>query len=696
MSLESIGKGEEMTGGSFSGVKVGDWVMNGKVQGQREEKVGPAGVAGRDWPAKRVGVERRRVAEEAARRAEFPVQRAGPQRAEPEISQAFLPPPDAPVDLLASPSPARAAADAPRQGRAPSPPLEAFSTPVKLFSKESPAPLFLASPGTPAQLRRERERERQSKAAAAAERAPLAAPPRSEVVFDPFGFLGDAPAAPTPAERTMSAPMLVVTPAAAAPLQFELPVPGGPGLRVEVPPAQVVRSPSMGGDSTSLPRSPSAPRSPLPPVPPPKKAPTPQPQTPPSQDQRKSLPTPPPKRDKSPSLVDIFSAAQPQPQPSQPSSDVLDLFSAFAIPATPGSTAAAAAEVRAAPVQEKPAEFDFFAAMTAAAPPAPPVVEVPAPVQEKPAEVDFFAAAAPPAPPVVEVPAPVQEKPAEVDFFAAMPAVAPAPPVVEEVPVPVVVAAPPVSPPTTTHAKNPFDDIPSPLPAHPTSIEVVESISMVSTGTEVSKHAITGEIKVSGASTVQFRLVHRGRVDKIVANPAVVTTSGEGEAAVYTCVAQAEPAVAIRYRVEPSFRPIPIKVVPAWGVVDGVSTLAVSYLVHPSLTSPLEGLSFLLTFPSPSTITRVQLKPQGMWAGAQGRLLWKVTDAEAKAGGPQKLLARIETSAPPVAPVPVFVKFKCDNALLSSLELTDLQSPGPTTVTTSFVSGVFQADQQAT
>lgn len=467
----------------------------------------------------------------------------------------------------------------------------------------------------------------------------------------------------------MSAPMLVVTPAAAAPLQFELPVPGGPGLRVEVPPAQVVRSPSTGGDSTSLPRSPSASRSPLPPVPPPKKAPTPQPQTPPSQDQRKSLPTPPPKRDKSPSLVDIFSAAQPQPQPPQPSSDVLDLFSAFAIPATPGSTAAAAAEVRAAPVQEKPAEFDFFAAMTAAAPPAPPVVEVPAPVQEKPAEVDFF---------------------------AAMPAVTPAPPVVEEVPVPVVVAAPPVSPPTT-HAKNPFDDIPSPLPAHPTSIEVVESISMVSTGTEVSKHAITGEIKVSGASTtVQFRLVHRGRVDKIVANPAVVTTSGEGEAAVYTCVAQAEPAVAIRYRVEPSFRPIPIKVVPAWGVVDGVSTLAVSYLVHPSLTSPLEGLSFLLTFPSPSTITRVQLKPQGMWAGAQGRLLWKVTDAEAKAGGPQKLLARIETSAPPVAPVPVFVKFKCDNALLSSLELTDLQSPGPTTVTTSFVSGVFQADQQAT
>jgi hypothetical protein len=206
---------------------------------------------------------------------------------------------------------------------------------------------------------------------------------------------------------------------------------------------------------------------------------------------------------------------------------------------------------------------------------------------------------------------------------------------------------------------------------------------------------------ITDSSTVTLRLTcPPGRLGKVVHNDQVATLVDAADAeadgdnhAVAAAQAEAENhwirvplarllpsgAVALRYRTAPTFRPIPLKVVPSWAVAPQVTNLAVSYCAHPLLAAPLSDCSFVVPVrtvtepaadaaPADPPIGRMQLKPPGLWSAAQGKLLWKVASIAA-ADGPAKLLAKFETHGGAGEPSPVTVRFRCDGVNLSGARI---------------------------
>lgn len=241
---------------------------------------------------------------------------------------------------------------------------------------------------------------------------------------------------------------------------------------------------------------------------------------------------------------------------------------------------------------------------------------------------------------------------------------------------------------------------------------------------QISLAVSTSDSSVTGAGivgnkqhSIRFKINEAEKLMSIVLNPTYISVDASG---VYTCVLPYEPPppqlsaalpepdgskdkssgsefgtsiIVLKYKVRTEFAPEPIRISAAWqdDTSKRLLSLVFQYVINPNLPREIEDVGVLVSFTSGS-ISRVQMKPDGLWGDQQQKLLWTIPSIRPRSSL-ERLMARFEVSNSPAVPAPVTVKFSCRDFLLSGVSIS-LEPASPYSITSfkrSLLSGKFEA-----
>ncbi|KAL1917228.1 uncharacterized protein VTP21DRAFT_4884 [Calcarisporiella thermophila] len=186
-------------------------------------------------------------------------------------------------------------------------------------------------------------------------------------------------------------------------------------------------------------------------------------------------------------------------------------------------------------------------------------------------------------------------------------------------------------------------------------VGITETVNLLTTEDgSVSRVLVTGEVNLSAAEPVQFRLdAAETALDKIVPNPAFIAEAGDGYQ--FTPHPAAGLQAAIKYQVHatPDHTDpyLPIEIRSIWRCEAGVTSLLVDWKLRPDWT--LSELAFLVPVDGGVQKGQVQSRPQGVWNPERQKMLWRVDTAELTEG---RLMARFVVEGQS-KPAPIAVKW---------------------------------------
>ncbi|GAN05662.1 hypothetical protein MAM1_0098d05135 [Mucor ambiguus] len=208
------------------------------------------------------------------------------------------------------------------------------------------------------------------------------------------------------------------------------------------------------------------------------------------------------------------------------------------------------------------------------------------------------------------------------------------------------------------------------------SVSILEKTTLTSTDTLL----ISGQIMVShhgsvSAKPIPLQLHHMDGMQQFLPNPHYITQQADGVYMLNTSQLQSDsPVPCFAYEVNSSVLALPVRLLPSWKCVDGISYLMIKHNKNAVLDpSKLSGHVYV-NMPD-QQVTNVQSTPQGIWDVAKHRLTWKMTDLLGQYGDgasqqqQQRLLAKFYIDGHG-SPQPVHLNYQWHDALASGLSIT--------------------------
>jgi len=181
--------------------------------------------------------------------------------------------------------------------------------------------------------------------------------------------------------------------------------------------------------------------------------------------------------------------------------------------------------------------------------------------------------------------------------------------------------------------------------ALPLIMNINETITSTSNGSTLQAHQVFGEISVgpseayqsSGAENVRFSVIFpsnllEGSVDQFLPNTKVCRPA-KNKRLTYNCsipdavLSKGKNIPLLRYKMSPSFQPMPLKIMVRRQVTKNISRIMVDYALNPKLRP---NVISLMIDPMPENssvrVQKVQFKPQemGKWNAESQQLLFKI------------------------------------------------------------------------
>ncbi|KAL9547983.1 hypothetical protein MBANPS3_005899 [Mucor bainieri] len=208
------------------------------------------------------------------------------------------------------------------------------------------------------------------------------------------------------------------------------------------------------------------------------------------------------------------------------------------------------------------------------------------------------------------------------------------------------------------------------------------SVSILEKTTLTSPDAllISGQIMVShhgstSSSPIPLQLHHMDGMQQFLPNPQYITQQADGVYMLNTSQMHNDrPVPCFAYEINSSALALPVRLLPSWKCVDGVSYLMIKHSKNAVLdASKLSGHVYV-NMPD-QQVTNVQSTPQGTWDVVKHRLTWKLSDLLEQYGDgasqqqQQRLLAKFYVDGHG-APQPVHLNYQWHDTLASGLSIT--------------------------
>ncbi|KAK4518564.1 uncharacterized protein ATC70_008783 [Mucor velutinosus] len=220
---------------------------------------------------------------------------------------------------------------------------------------------------------------------------------------------------------------------------------------------------------------------------------------------------------------------------------------------------------------------------------------------------------------------------------------------------------------------------PQPQPQY-LSVSILEKTTLTSPDTLL----ISGQIMVSyhgsaSTSPILLQLHHMDSMQQFSPNPQYITQQADGVYLLNTSQFQSEsPVPCFAYEINSSALALPVRLMPSWKCVDGISYLMIKHNKNAVLNpSKLSGHVYV-NMPD-QQVTNVQSTPQGTWDVAKHRLTWNVSDLLEQYGDTssssssqqqqQRLLAKFYVDGHG-SPQPVHLNYQWHDTLASGLSVT--------------------------
>ncbi|KAF1805639.1 Muniscin C-terminal mu homology domain-containing protein [Mucor lusitanicus] len=207
------------------------------------------------------------------------------------------------------------------------------------------------------------------------------------------------------------------------------------------------------------------------------------------------------------------------------------------------------------------------------------------------------------------------------------------------------------------------------------SVSILEKTTLTSPDTLL----ISGQIMVfhhgpASATPIPLQLHHTDGMQQFLPNPQYITQQADGVYMLNTSQIQSDsPVPCFAYEISSSVLALPVRLLPSWKCVDGISYLMIKHNKNAVLDpSKLSGHVYV-NMPD-QQVTNVQSTPQGTWDVTKHRLTWKMSDILEQYGDgasqqQQRLLAKFYLDGHG-SPQPVHLNYQWHDTLASGLSVT--------------------------
>jgi hypothetical protein len=191
------------------------------------------------------------------------------------------------------------------------------------------------------------------------------------------------------------------------------------------------------------------------------------------------------------------------------------------------------------------------------------------------------------------------------------------------------------------------------------SISILEKTSMRSSNTLT----VTGQIYVSSSAPVPLRLQHMDGISHAMANPDYITTLPDGTYQFSTVTDQ--PVSCFTYEFNTSALALPVRLMPSWKCVEGVTYLMVKH--EKNVIMDPEHLNGAVQVVM-QDVAQVQSTPQGIWDVSKQQLTWNLRDLVNQYQNQEqlRLLAKFYLEGQG-APQPIHLHYKMKDSLVSGI-----------------------------
>lgn len=205
------------------------------------------------------------------------------------------------------------------------------------------------------------------------------------------------------------------------------------------------------------------------------------------------------------------------------------------------------------------------------------------------------------------------------------------------------------------------------------SASILEKTTLTSPDTLL----ISGQIMVSyhgaaSTSPIPLQLHHMDGMQQFSPNPQYIAQQADGVYMLNTSQVQSDsPVPCFAYEISSSTLALPVRLLPSWKCVQGISYLMIKHNKNAILdASKLNGHVYV-DMPD-QQVTNVQSTPQGTWDVAKHRLTWKLSDLLEQYSddtSQQRLLAKFYVDGHG-SPQPVHLNYQWHDTLASGLSLS--------------------------